>query len=256
MAKNWKKAQENELNFWKSIYIEEVKDISTYKKISDEESIDFTKKIFSRHAIDIERLKGMNLLDVGCGPYGVVKGLIHLLELYPEYEYKIIGSDPLMNFYKTLNTFPCNQNLTLQEATGESLPNEVNSVDCVMSSNVLDHVENPKLVISEISRVVKVDGVFCVSVHVVKSHLSFMTSFIKYFDKNHPHHFTEKTFSKILSSKFHNVEVTYRASMLEDHPEFALRYVFKSSSVLRGIKRYLSDWILLSVSFNCRDPIK
>jgi ubiquinone/menaquinone biosynthesis C-methylase UbiE len=46
----------------------------------------------------------------------------------------------------------------IKEATGESLPFEDNSFDIIFSTNVLEHVNNPKKVISEAIRVCKPKG--------------------------------------------------------------------------------------------------
>ena len=250
MTKNWNDAQENEKVFWENIYLNDVNDISTYKKINNSDAIEFSIKTLSRHLISYEHLDSKKILDVGCGPYGILKGLAHLME-GGTVNYKLIGIDPLMNFYKTLKNYPESINLELYETQGENLPFADSSMDYVFSTNVLDHVENPEKVVLEISRVIKDKGVFCPSVHVVRPYLRLLAPFIKYFDKNHPHHFTEDTFSTILSKGFKNIKVVNKITMFEDHPEFQLRHITKSPNILRGLKRYISNWVLYSVYFNC-----
>lgn len=252
MTKSWKKAQENEKLFWENIYVDNKSDISTYKKITKDESIKFSKKTVERHSLDCKNeLNGKKILDVGCGPYGILKGLAHISEEEKNIEFKLVGVDPLMNFYKSLKNYPEVAYLELYESQGEKLPFESSSMDYVFSTNVIDHVENPEKVILEISRVIKDDGIFCPSVHVVRPYLKLFAPLIKYFDKNHPHHFTEESFSAILSKGFKSIKVVNRITMFQDHPEFRLRHITKSPNLIRGLKRYLSNWVLYSVYFNC-----
>ena len=60
---------------------------------------------------------------------------------------------------------------------------------------------------------------------------------------------------KLCKKYFDEVKVSYRATMIEDQPDFKFSKIFKSSSIFRGIKRAISNYILYSVYFNCQSPI-
>ena len=166
---------------------------------------------------------------------------------------KIFGIDPLMKFYKErIGILKENTRLELIEAPGENIPLESQNIDFIFSTNVLDHCENPQKVISEAGRILKNEGEFYCSVHVVFPHLSFLTPILKYFDINYQKDFYEKFFLEILKNTFNKVEVTYRAKIFEDHPKFKLKNILKSKSFYKGIKRFLSHYILYTAYFSCK----
>jgi ubiquinone/menaquinone biosynthesis C-methylase UbiE len=241
MAKTWHEAQAAEKAFWESIYVGHKADIASYRPISDEEAASFTTTAFRRFSIHISSIKGKMLVDLGCGPYGVLKGLSSMVEG------KFIGIDPLMDTYRRFGTLP--SGVELLTAMGEQMPLDDASADFILSTNVLDHVNAPESVVKEVRRVLKRGGRFLPNVHVLYPAWRFSGPALKYLDENHPHHFTEATFSQILRKHFNEVVVTYRSAMFEDQPEF--RYPWRSPNILRGIKRFASHYILYSAYFSC-----
>ena len=41
-----------------------------------------------------------------------------------------------------------------------------------------------------------------------------------------------------------NCEITYIASMIEDQPDFSFQSILKHPNIIRGIKRWLSTFVL------------
>jgi SAM-dependent methyltransferase len=252
MAVNWKDAQKAEKRFWDLIYLDEAKDISSYEKISFASGINFLTKIMHRHQVDMRHFSKKSVVDLGCGPYGLIYGLAHLSNLGFCSDSKIYGVDPLIKHYKKYQTFPESENLTLINAKGEDTGISDGTIDYVFSTNVVDHVDDPNAVIKEVRRILKKDGKFCVSCHVLYPVYAPISHLFKYIDVNHPHHFTFNVLEEMLKKHFDKVTHSYTSTMVEDQPDFAPSRILKSPNIKRGLKRVLSNYILKSVYFNCQ----
>lgn len=252
MALNWKNAQDAEKRFWDTIYVDEISDISSYEKISFASGVDFLTKIMLRHSIDMRDFSGRKVLDLGCGPYGIIYGLSHLVNSGFCTDIEIYGLDPLMDYYKKYDTFPECKNLTLINAKGEETGLKTGSMDFIFSTNVVDHVDDPNAVIKEARRVLKDGGTFCIACHVLYPIYGPVAPLFRYIDVNHPHHFTYNVLTSTLAEHFEDVTLTYTSTMVEDQPDFTLSRIFKSPNLIRGMKRVLSNYVLKSVYFNCR----
>tara|TARA_Y100000817_G_scaffold72919_1_gene55868 strand:- start:41 stop:802 length:762 start_codon:yes stop_codon:yes gene_type:complete len=252
MAKNWKEAQTNEVKFWNDIYLKNSSD-RVYKRANDQELIGFTNEVLERHKLRIDSFEEKVIVDIGCGPFGIIKGLT-LIEKEKKIKIKkIFGIDPLMDFYKEkINMLKEDDHLNLINSPGEKIPLNDKIADYIFSTNVLDHCNIPKEVVSEAERILKEKGEFHCSVHVVYPVLSLIAPFLKYFDKNHPKHFTEKFFLKLLKSKFKTVSISYRAKIFEDHPKFKFSNILKNKNFFRGVKRFLSNYVLYTAYFSCK----
>ena len=98
MARNWKEAQEREQAFWARIYLERKPDIPSYMPITHDIAVDWATKMLGRHRVEMAQLEGKTVADIGCGPYGVIYGIVHArrpFALPPV----LIGVDPLIDFY-------------------------------------------------------------------------------------------------------------------------------------------------------------
>jgi SAM-dependent methyltransferase len=96
------------------------------------------------------------VLEVGSGAHG----LIFFFDAAER-----VGVDPLADQYKLL--FPSWQGLAQTIAAhGEQLPFDDNSFDIVLSDNVVDHAENPRRIVEEMTRVLRPDGVMYFTVHI------------------------------------------------------------------------------------------
>ncbi|MBN2525074.1 MAG: class I SAM-dependent methyltransferase, partial [Deltaproteobacteria bacterium] len=89
------------------------------------------------------------ILDIGCGPRGSLDWAQNALER--------IGLDPLADEYKKLNS---HLQMTILRGKSESIPFADNYFDVVCSFNSLDHVDDLKVTVSEIKRVLKPSGTF------------------------------------------------------------------------------------------------
>ena len=105
------------------------------------------------------------VLDLGCGEGRHITGL---LELYPQVN--VVGLDLNKQDLRTTNNklkqyFPDSQAKTiLVEGSAFSLPFADDSINHIICSEVLEHIENYAVVLDEITRVLKPDGTLCVSV--------------------------------------------------------------------------------------------
>lgn len=253
MAKTWHEAQIKEKEFWEKIYVEKSSDIvESYQPITIDKAIEFTSKTLTRHQLQSKNLEGKVVADIGCGPYGLILGLENMFGDDFISKPQIIGADPLMNFYKSeIGLLKDSSNVSLYEAQAEKLPINNESCDFVFCLNVLDHVENPENSIRELHRITKQDGVCSVALHVVTRAFSPISPWLKYVDTNHPHHLTSQAVTRMLKKYFKSVELSYSASMIEDHPEFAFKYILDSTDKLRSTKRWISTLILETRYFNC-----
>lgn len=110
------------------------------------------RTIDKNYTIQPEKIR---ILDVGCGG-----GL--LSEEFARMGYLITGIDPSEVSLKTAINHAKGNDLaiTYLKATGEDIPFPSGSFDVVLCCDVLEHVFDLPKVISEISRVLKKDGIF------------------------------------------------------------------------------------------------
>jgi 2-polyprenyl-6-hydroxyphenyl methylase/3-demethylubiquinone-9 3-methyltransferase len=99
--------------------------------------------------------RGKKVLDVGCGG-----GL--LAEEFARLGCQVIGIDPSASSLATARAHAQQAGLGIdyRVGVGEDLPFADESFEVVYCSDVLEHVNNPETVISEMARVLKQDGVF------------------------------------------------------------------------------------------------
>jgi SAM-dependent methyltransferase len=140
----WGIAQKSERRFWEGytnqFFEEERKSHKRKAQILEEE--------WKKQGI-ITLNKNTKILQVGCGPEDVINYFSNG---------KKYAIDPLANFYKERFKLDY-KNVNFTEGRGEKLPFEDETFDLVLLTNVLDHVESPEKVLSEIRRVLKKNGV-------------------------------------------------------------------------------------------------
>ena len=253
MAKDWKTAQIKEKEFWENVYLKKNKD-EIYKKTSSEGWKDFAEEILIRNNLYKEFLNDKTILDLGSGPAGLAKGIHEMIKLKEIKNCKLIAVDPLMDFYKKdIGILKEDENLKLLSNKGEKIDLDDNSVDLILSTNVLDHCDNPDGLISEVFRILKPDGIFFPSVHLVYNYLKLLSPFIKYLDTNHPHHFTKSSLSKKLKCHFYEVKIINTYTIKYDQRNFTFKNIFKSKNFFRSLKRFLSNYVLYTCYFKCKN---
>lgn len=254
MAINWKEAQKNEKDFWYEIYISETSNM--YRKTDEEGWFFFAKEVIERHNTNFDFLSNKKILDIGSGPGGLAKGFHYSLKKNLIKNSQIIATDPLMDFYKDkIGLMKEDENLKLLSSKGECIDLENESIDIIFSSNVLDHCQNPASVINEAYRILKPGGIFFVSLHLLHNYLGFLSNYAKYFDKNHPHHFTLNKIKKIFLQKFANFNVTRNVSIIYDQKNFTFLNILKSPDKFRSLKRFSANYILYTCYLDCKKEL-
>jgi SAM-dependent methyltransferase len=253
MALSWKQAQEREVEFWKAIYVDKQEDIESYRPITDDKALEFCLKTLARFDLTPANLQNRTMADVGCGPYGLIRGLSVDSKKHNLGPKCMIGIDPLMDTYREFNTLPLGESIKLITSRGEAIPvgNEV--CDFVFSVNVVDHVESPQQLLKECRRIMKRNGKTLLAVHVVRPPFTFFRHALYLIDKNHPHHFSETGFLRMTSQVFPKLLLTRRVSMIEDQPDFTFGAIFRNPGKVRGVKRWLSNFLLRSIYIECKN---
>ena len=144
LSKRWIIAQKSEKQYWQeytrdALLKEELERHKRKAEILEEEWKNF-----------IKINKNTKILQIGCGPEDIITHLKNG---------KRYAIDPLAEFYKKKFSLDYG-NLEFLQERGELLPFKDNFFDIVILANVLDHVENPRRVLSEIKRVLKTNGIF------------------------------------------------------------------------------------------------
>jgi len=133
----------------------------------------------------IESLASCALLEVGCGPFG----MIHFIEA----KGVRIGVEPLAVDLKSMGfgmAFVGGGRAFHTAAIGEALPIADETMDVVICFNVLDHAAAPERVLSECKRVLRPDGVLEFNVNVIRPSLTPLRPLLSRIDKPHPFHWT------------------------------------------------------------------
>jgi 2-polyprenyl-6-hydroxyphenyl methylase / 3-demethylubiquinone-9 3-methyltransferase len=101
-------------------------------------------------------LPGKAVLDVGCGGG-------FLAEEFARDGFTVTGIDPAARSLEAARKHAADNNLAIdyREGKGEALPFPDASFDIVACCDVLEHVDDLNLVISEVARALKPGGVFC-----------------------------------------------------------------------------------------------
>jgi ubiquinone/menaquinone biosynthesis C-methylase UbiE len=187
-TERWKRAQIAEKKYW----------LSTSKTWSTENAAWYWQQMLSRgFTLDYEFFAGKSVLEVGCGPAGIIFQLHNTKSR--------VGLEPMD--LKDL-IIDGKKISIVKKGIGEEMPFENESFDVVLSFNALDHSVNPVKVIQEIQRVLRKDGDFLLWIYVLRNHYQFLQGFLNIMDSPHPYHFTlSQLLRQIEESSF---EIKYR----------------------------------------------
>ncbi|MCU1233696.1 MAG: class SAM-dependent methyltransferase [Candidatus Solibacter sp.] len=176
----WRAVQRLELDFWSRW--------TTLLPYRDLDLPKYWREEVAQFGTTWERFRGLRVLDVGCGPVG----LIHYIEDAAER----IRIDPLLPQY--------DQKLPLQgpqlsiSAVAESLPLAARSIDLAICFNALDHMFDPEAALDEIARVLRAGGTALFMIHTFPPWLRPLF----WMDRIHPYHYTAEAFAATVSRRF------------------------------------------------------
>jgi ubiquinone/menaquinone biosynthesis C-methylase UbiE len=184
----WRRAQIAEKQFWFSTKY-------TWLTVDPHE---YWQRILAHgFALNYEFFAGKSVLEVGCGPNGIIFQLANA---------KLrIGLEPM-----DLEDLIIDQKKIsiIKKGVGEVLPFENESFDVVLSFNALDHSARPVRVLQEIHRVLKKDGDFLLWIYVLRNPYHFLQSLLNRIDQPHPFHFTKNEL--LIPIKANSFEIKYR----------------------------------------------
>ena len=176
----WQASQCLELDFWKN-----------WTAAAPYQNLDIPKywsEELERFAVTRDLFTGRRVLDIGCGPYGLIHYLdnaaarIRIDPLLPEYEWRM----PLSGHQLSL------------AALGEFLPLATSSVDAAICFNALDHMRDPEAALAEIQRILRPGGALLLMIHTFPG---WVRPFF-WVDRLHPHHWTAPDFLRQVSGSF------------------------------------------------------
>jgi SAM-dependent methyltransferase len=176
----WSASQRLELHFWK-----------TWTQAAPYQDLDVPKywsEELPRFSCSRDLFSGKRVLDIGCGPVG----LIHFLDNAAER----IRIDPLLLQYES--RMPLRDPQLSLAGLGESLPLASDSVDIAICFNALDHMQDPGAALAEIRRVLRPEGTLLLMIH---SFPKWARPFF-WIDRLHPHHWTASAFVAQVSDIF------------------------------------------------------
>lgn len=177
----WRIAQEHEKGHW---------DKHPRKLRSDEVLYDYYKFFKKFLALG----DGLSVLDVGSGPFGMItyfKGGARC------------ALDPLVDDYSQISEIT--EGTVLVKGVAEHLPFIDGSFDVVVSTNAIDHMMKPDLMLREVHRVIKESGCTLISVYcsgLMTKVVLDLREKIEDGDVLHQHHLSFVTMVRLLNPLF------------------------------------------------------
>ena len=191
-SKNYKKmdkwiiAQEHEPEHWS-------------KNIDSLSTKEYRSHIESRAKLLEARLQPyLNVNDNNCKILEIGSGATPLVDFYGAGTR--ISLDPLADFYKENFKYLNESSVEYVNAMAEELKYDDNYFDLVICRNVIDHVADVDLVLSEMKRVIKPNGIVFIGINVFAGPLLAFRTVFK--DPEHPYTFSQKSVKRLLLKYF------------------------------------------------------
>ena len=142
------KKRKAELRFWE-------------ERLSSKGGIDYWRKLYFDlycHYLGAQQdsFAGKVLMDIGCGPHGVVSMF--------EAKFKL-GVDPFVYHYRQMFNLHNKNNVKYLSCGGEDIPLPDETVDVVISRNAIDHVDDVRSTFCEVHRVLRNEGEIIFSIN-------------------------------------------------------------------------------------------
>jgi SAM-dependent methyltransferase len=214
-AKRWRRAQESELDWWAHY-----RELPFYRNHSFAQH--WSDQVSSLGILQSD-YKGKNVIEVGCGPYGVVS--------YTFPEAHKIGIDPLISKYREREA-PAGKTL-LVGGVGESLPIRESVADLVLCINVIDHVMSARKVLHEIHRIMKRSARLVLEVHTFPA----VFTPIMVFDRPHTYHWSRRRLIQLVQ------ECSFTIDRIEE-PRFSVPISCRSRFNPSHWKYIFGNWFM------------
>ncbi|MGL4452584.1 MAG: class I SAM-dependent methyltransferase [Sarcina sp.] len=125
---------------------------SLYKEITDLEWMEKTHFLDVLDFVKNHKIEGSKVLDIGCG-----SGCF--LEYMKKHNYDVYGVEPALNLKEIL------ESKGIKVFTGSVFDMEVEEkFDVITLNNVLEHIENPELVVERVNELLNDDGLLVIKV--------------------------------------------------------------------------------------------
>ena len=146
-----------ELAFWRWVAFEGYDDLDP--RLFKYKQAMFMTSVFGTTGWQIDSFENKNILEVGCGPYGMI-------EIFPEDSF-CVAFDPLNDEYDLL--FSKIRSKTIEyKADWNEVANKKQIFDLAICFNVLDHTDDPEKVLAQTMSLLKDKGKFIIQVNTVR----------------------------------------------------------------------------------------
>jgi SAM-dependent methyltransferase len=200
----WQASQRLELDFW-----EHWSEVTPYRNLNIPK---YWSEELARFGCGPEFFENKRVMDVGCGPYGLIHFLDHAAVR--------VRVDPLLAEYHS--RMPLAGPQLSCAALGERLPLAADSIDVAICFNALDHMQDPDAALFEIKRVLRRNGKLLLMIHTFPS----WAQPFYWIDRLHPHHWTAPAFLAQVGRTF-RIERSITAHRRFDVP--AAKWILPSS---------------------------
>jgi SAM-dependent methyltransferase len=227
----WQRAQRAEFAFWR---LEAQSPRYFDPKANAHETADRALLPFGLDSNKVAALSARVVLEVGCGPYG----LIHYLDTSA----MRVGFDPLMCELESAG-YKDRRGVRRLQAVGEHMPISSDSVDLVICYNVLDHMASPARGCAEIARVLRTGGCLLFQLHVFPQWIQGVAAgILGMVDTPHPYHFSVSDVRRLL------IEAGFQFETMTVRRRNAWRLRIRDLYTYDGI-RHLASNLLESVIY-------